>query len=219
MSAAQIPSFLPGFTAGLTAITLAELGDKTFFIAALLATRHPRRWVFLGSVLALAGMTLLSVGIGRVVFKILPEDLLKIIEVVLFAGFGLKLLWDAQQMPAGVENDEAADAEAIVRAADAKLQTSNAIAIVLEALTLVFVAEWGDRTQFTTIFLAAAPNLNAVGVTLGAILGHAITAAIAVVSGRMVAQHLSEKLLYRLSGALFLVFAAMALLQSLNLMR
>jgi putative Ca2+/H+ antiporter (TMEM165/GDT1 family) len=164
-------------------------------------------------------MTLLSVGIGRVVFKILPEDILKIAEVVLFAGFGLKLLWDAQKMPASQENDEAEEAEAIVQQADSKLRGSSAIAIVIEALTLVFVAEWGDRTQLTTIFLAAAPNLNAVGVTLGAILGHAITAIIAVVSGRMVAQYLSEKLLFRLSGALFLVFAGMALLQSLGLMR
>ncbi len=219
MATPLIPPFLPGFTAGLTAITLAELGDKTFFIAALLATRHPRRWVFLGSIVALAGMTLLSVGIGRVVFTILPPTILKIAEVVLFAGFGLKLLWDAQQMPRGIENEEAEEAAEIVKAADSKLRSANAIAVIIEALTLVFVAEWGDRTQLTTIFLAAAPNLNAVGVTLGAILGHAITAVIAVVSGRMVAQHLSEKLLYRLSGLLFIIFAAMALLQSLGWMR
>jgi hypothetical protein len=39
---------LTGFTAGLLLITLSELGDKTFFIGAILAMRHPRRWVFLG---------------------------------------------------------------------------------------------------------------------------------------------------------------------------
>ncbi len=51
---------LTGFTAGLLLIALSELGDKTCFIAAILAMRHailamrhPRRWVFLGAVAAL----------------------------------------------------------------------------------------------------------------------------------------------------------------------
>ncbi|MEM6427379.1 MAG: TMEM165/GDT1 family protein, partial [Cyanobacteria bacterium P01_D01_bin.128] len=48
---------LTGFTAGLLLITLSELGDKTFFIGALLAMRHSRRWVFIGVTAALFAMT------------------------------------------------------------------------------------------------------------------------------------------------------------------
>ncbi|MFZ9754199.1 MAG: TMEM165/GDT1 family protein, partial [Cyanobium sp.] len=37
---------LAAFSASLTAITLAELGDKTFFMAMILAARHSARPVF-----------------------------------------------------------------------------------------------------------------------------------------------------------------------------
>ncbi|MEL6321253.1 MAG: TMEM165/GDT1 family protein, partial [Cyanobacteria bacterium J06626_14] len=57
---------LTAFTASLLLITVSELGDKTFFIAAVLAMRHRRRWVFVGATLALALMTLLSVLMGQV---------------------------------------------------------------------------------------------------------------------------------------------------------
>lgn len=43
----------PGLAAcgsSLTAITLAELGDKTLLMALILAVQHqPRRWVFVGA--------------------------------------------------------------------------------------------------------------------------------------------------------------------------
>ncbi|MFM7794708.1 MAG: TMEM165/GDT1 family protein, partial [Microcystis panniformis] len=39
-----------------------------------------------------------------------------------------------------------------------------------QALVMTFVAEWGDRTQISTIALAAANN--PLFLTLGAILGH-----------------------------------------------
>lgn len=49
----------------LNLITLSELGDKTFFIGAILAMRHSRHWVLLGVVAALATMTVLSVRISE----------------------------------------------------------------------------------------------------------------------------------------------------------
>ncbi len=47
------------FTAGLSLITVSELGDKTFFIAVILAMRHSRRIVFAGVLGALAAMTII----------------------------------------------------------------------------------------------------------------------------------------------------------------
>ena len=42
-------SGLAAFGSSFTAITLAELGDKTFFMALILAARHRARWVFIGA--------------------------------------------------------------------------------------------------------------------------------------------------------------------------
>lgn len=165
---------LTGFTAGLLLITISELGDKTFFIAAILAMRHPRRWVFIGVTIALFLMTILSVLLGKTV-SILPQHYVEIATVVLFLGFGFKLIYDASRISPEVGLDEEQkEAEAEVDQKDHLADNASILSIILKALTLTFVAEWGDRTQFATITLAA--NNDAIGVILGAILGHAICA-------------------------------------------
>lgn len=52
--------FLHAFVASLSVIVVSELGDKTFFIAAIMAMKHPRLTVFAGAISALALMTILS---------------------------------------------------------------------------------------------------------------------------------------------------------------
>lgn len=75
---------------------------------------------------------------------------------------------------------------------------------MVEAFTLTFIGEWGDRTQMATITLAAANNPY--GVLIGATLGHAICAAIAVICGKFMAKRISERLLTVIGGALFMIF-------------
>lgn len=53
-------SFMHAFITSLSVIVVSELGDKTFFIAAIMAMRHPRAIVFAGAISALALMTVLS---------------------------------------------------------------------------------------------------------------------------------------------------------------
>ena len=203
---------LAAFTAGLLLITVSELGDKTFFIAMILAMRYPRRLVFAGAVAALAAMTVLSVMLGRVA-ALLPAAWLHWVEVILFLGFGLKLLVDASQMASGAIEAEVEDAKETIEQADRQFERKGRRrGILLKAFVLTFLAEWGDRTQIATIALAASNN--PVGVTAGAILGHTICAAIAVVGGRMVAGRLSERVLTFLGGALFIGFGLVAIFEN-----
>jgi putative Ca2+/H+ antiporter (TMEM165/GDT1 family) len=197
--------------AGLLLVGLAELGDKTFFIAAILAMRHPRRWVFLGAIAALATMTLIGVLAGQVI-ALLPAALLHYGEIILFAGFGLKLLYDASRITAQDVKEEIQEAQEAVDAAEAHLRhRKSPLAIVAEAFGLVFVGEWGDRTQITTVVLAA--TYSPLGVAAGAISGHMIGIAIAVIGGRLVAGRISERMVMTLSGTLFLIFAIAAALR------
>ncbi|MDX2230848.1 MAG: TMEM165/GDT1 family protein [Leptolyngbyaceae cyanobacterium bins.349] len=200
---------LTAFTAGLLLITISELGDKTFCIAMLLAMKHSRRLVFTGVVAALAAMTILSVMMGQVV-SILPKTYIWYAEVALFIGFGLKLLYDAYQMPACPACDDIVEAkETIEQVGDS--QFGSSFGIIAQAFVLTFVAEWGDRTQFATITLAASND--PVGVTVGAILGHTICAAIAVLGGRLVAGRISERTITFLGGLLFIIFGMVAAVQ------
>jgi len=199
---------LTGFTAGLLLITLSELGDKTFFIGVILATRHPRRWVFLGVTAALFVMTVLSVLIGQVA-TVLPRHYVQALTVALFLGFGFKLLYDASRMKGpGNLAEEQAEALEAVEEREAGISKWSVKTVLIEAFSLTFVAEWGDRTQFATIALAAANH--PVGVVLGATLGHAICAAIAVACGKLIAGRISERWLTLIGGLLFIVFGLIA---------
>lgn len=205
---------LSAFTAGLLLITISELGDKTFFIAAILATRHPRRFVFIGAIAALSLMTVLSVLFGQVA-TFLPQAYVQWAEAILFLGFGIKLLLDARKMSNLPNVEEQEEALSAVKAADEKLAKRHSWpAIVTEAFGLTFIAEWGDRTQFTTIALAAANH--PIGVTLGAILGHAICAAIAVVCGKLICGRLSERTITLIGSSLFLMFGLIGLIELLT---
>ncbi len=203
---------LSAFTAGLLLIGVSELGDKTFFIAAILAMRHSRRLVFAGVLAALATMTVLSVLMGQAA-SLLPQVYIHYAEIVLFIGFGSKLLYEASRIPAASCDVEVVqEATDVVDKAEFKLpKQQTALEIYLEAFVLTFLAEWGDRTQIATIALAAGNN--PVGVTTGAILGHAICAAIAVIGGRMLAGRISERTLTFAGGGLFLIFGVVTWLQ------
>ena len=52
--------FVHAFVKAILVIIVSELGDKTFFIAAIFAMKHPRMTVFLGAIGALGLMTFLS---------------------------------------------------------------------------------------------------------------------------------------------------------------
>ena len=83
---------LAAFGSSLTAITLAELGDKTFFMALILAARHRPRWVFIGAFAALACVTLISLALGFGLRELLPKGLVPWLAAGLFLAFGIKLL-------------------------------------------------------------------------------------------------------------------------------
>jgi putative Ca2+/H+ antiporter (TMEM165/GDT1 family) len=186
--------------------SLSELGDKTFFITAILAMRYSRRFVLMGSICALAAMTILSVLLGQAV-SLLHNFYVHWAEALLFFGFGLKLLNDARKISAKPNLAEQKEALEAVEAAESspRFNWQGGLAVIAKAFGLTFIAEWGDRTQFTTIALAAANH--PVGVTMGAISGHAVCAAIAVVCGRMVCGRISERTITMIGGVLFLIFA------------
>ena len=209
---------LAAFGSSLTAITLAELGDKTFFMALILAVRHRARWVFIGSFAALTAVTLISLALGYGLRELLPQSLVPWLAAVLFLSFGIKLLIDAQGMAANAATEEKAEAEQVINTAESSKAFNTAWAVIWEAFALVFIAELGDRTQFTTIFMATAPAqvFSFGGLLAGTLLGHALVTWLAVGAGKWIGQWVNERLLYRLSGGLFLVFGLAALSQALS---
>lgn len=90
-------SFWQGFVASISVVIVSELGDKTFFIAAIMAMKHPRIIVFAGAISALVFMTILSAAFGWIA-TIIPRVYIHYISAALFAIFGIKMLRDGWKM-------------------------------------------------------------------------------------------------------------------------
>lgn len=76
--------------------------------------------------------------------------------------------------------------------------------VFVQAFVLTFLAEWGDRSQITTIALAAAHNVWLI--TFGTTLGHSFCTMLAVIGGRWISQHISIKHVTIGGAVLFLIF-------------
>lgn len=213
--------FWSGFVSGILTIWATEIGDKTFFIAAILSMKKDRVVVFAGAIGALIVMTVLSVVMGVVATKFLPPSLTHYLGGVLFVVFGVKMLYDAREMNAAGPSDELTEVEEELmgkkdedtiqaehveegHAKDAHT-TDGMIKVFSQTFLMTFLAEWGDRSQIATVTLSATKD--AFGVTLGAILGHSMCTGIAVVGGKFLATRISERTVTLVGGILFVLFA------------
>ena len=77
--------------------------------------------------------------------------------------------------------------------------------VALQIFLMIFFAEWGDRSQVSTILLAGTHPV--VSVFLGGCLGYFITSLLAVLSGSWLASKVSPRLITIVGGVLFLLFA------------
>lgn len=77
------------------------------------------------------------------------------------------------------------------RKSKSKSRRSMMMRVLIQACSMTFLAEWGDRSQLTTIVLAARDNVY--GVIVGGVLGHALCTGLAVIGGRMIAQRISVR--------------------------
>ncbi|CAB3249709.1 unnamed protein product [Arctia plantaginis] len=220
-------SFWKGFLASLSVVIVSELGDKTFFIAAIMAMKHPRIIVFAGAISALVLMTILSAAFGSIA-TVIPRIYTHYISAALFAIFGIKMLRDGFKMDPNEgqeeleevqselkrredqeEKEETLDMLELGQAENRRRKRNAVIRVLLQAASLTFLAEWGDRSQLATVVLATREH--PIGVIIGGSLGHALCTGLAVIGGRMVASKISVRTVTIIGGLVFLFFAVSAL--------
>lgn len=286
--------FRDGLVSSFTMILFAEIADKTFFIAAIMAMRYSKLIVFMGAWSALAVMTGLSVALGYVV-TFIPQYITHIIAGILFCVFAIQMFYEAYKnrgqhdaaqkemeevgrelrgddeelrvrfrkdsksegdhgeanivveiMPSEAErarsraetsaltspdssrsesrhsNNDGVD-ETIVeetRGGSQEIKEDKAIgcttktekvlsvfcnAVFIKAFVLTFVAEWGDRSQISTIGLAVSTNPFAV--FIGGSAGHFVCTLGAIIFGAAVAKKISMSILNICGAVIFLGFA------------
>uniref|UniRef100_A0A7S0L2A7 GDT1 family protein n=1 Tax=Coccolithus braarudii TaxID=221442 RepID=A0A7S0L2A7_9EUKA len=202
---------LDGVCQSALLVGASELGDKTFFLSAIIAMREGRIVAFTGSMAALSTLTAASVALGAASRQLPPEVLvpygIPVVDVAATATltyFGIQMLRHA---PVAVDAAHECDAEASAEAAAALSKRSGVAGALGAAFMLVFIAEVGDKSMVSTVALAR--DFSAGGVMLGAMAGHTAATGLAVAGGHSLSGYLSPATVHRVGGALFLLFAAL----------
>jgi len=171
-------------------IGLAEFGDKSQLVCMTLASRHRGLPVALGAITAFAILNLLAVLFGAAVAAWLPGWLVALTVAILFAIFGISALRYR-------EEDE-----------DGEIEEKPGHGIFATTFLLIFLAEFGDKTQIAVAGLGSSSSAGAIW--LGATLALATTSLLGIVAGRRLLNYLPLLWIHRISGIFFLLLAAYA---------
>jgi putative Ca2+/H+ antiporter (TMEM165/GDT1 family) len=176
---------LAAFAASFLLIVLAEMGDKTQFLAMSFATRYNAYKVLFAVFLATMANFAITVTVGQLLTTIVPLDVISLAASLSFIGFGLWTLRGEKP------KDE-----------DKKVSRFGAVGTVFIAF---FIAEFGDKTQLTTISLAAEYQ-NALSVLIGATLGMLLADGIGIVAGVVLGKRIPQRTIKWVSATIFLIF-------------
>jgi len=185
---------LAAFAASFLLIVLAEMGDKTQFLAMSFATRYNVYKVIFAVFLATLASFAITVTIGLLLTAIVPLDVISLAASFSFIGFGLWILRNQKQ-----------------ESQDKKASRFGIIGTVFAAF---FIAEFGDKTQLATISLAAQYR-NAVSVLIGATLGMLLADGIGIAAGVVLGKHVPQRMIKWVSATIFVVFGLVGVYEAL----
>ncbi len=171
-------------------IALAEMGDKSQLVCMTLAARHRGLPVAAGAIVAFALLNALAVLFGAAVAAWLPEEVVAGAVALLFAVFG----WHALRY--SEEEDDETVAE------------KPGHSVFATTFVLIFLAEFGDKTQIAVAGLSSTVSADAVWA--GATLALATTSLLGILAGRKLLRRLPLVWIHRVSGTLFLALAVVA---------
>jgi len=212
-------------------VGIAEMFDKTWFIALLMALRHDRRVVFLGSVLALFVHTFIAAALGIAISKFFGARELSFMAAVLYLVFAAMCAFewfnaskDSDVFQAGKEeaassiagalgptSQYGADVEASQKSGKNEITAGKQTAgqVLCQCFGAVFVAEWGDRTQIAMVSQHASQPV--IPVCIGSAAAFFLLTLSAVwVASLLDRLKLSERSVHGISAVSFAFFAAIA---------
>lgn len=176
---------LAAFSAAFLLVVLAEMGDKTQFVAMTFATKFNPFKVLFAIFLATIANFVIVIVIGQLLTEIVPLDVISLAASISFIGFGL---WTLRE-------------EKIV---DKKTKVSR-FGVVATVAVAFFVAEFGDKTQLATLSLAAQYH-SPVSVLVGATLAMLVADGVGIVIGVVLCKRIPQHKLKWLSAVIFVLF-------------
>lgn len=164
---------------------LAEFGDKTQLSIFLLCSKTKKHLhLLLGVMLAFLIVDGIVVTVGSWIINIVPINLLKILSGIIFIIFGVLTLREKEAK------------------GESKLYSRNSF---LSAFILIFITEWGDKTQIASGIFAT--KYNALMVLIGAMTALAVLSIMAIYLGRFISSKVDKKVVTKIAGTIFLLMA------------
>jgi Ca2+/H+ antiporter, TMEM165/GDT1 family len=189
--------------ATFVAVLPAELPDKTILATLILSSRYRPGFVYLGAAAAFLLQVVLGVTVGGAL-SLLPHHLIEGLAAAAFV-VGAVLLWRHKEEEAEDEDEEGGRDG----------QRSGFWPVFGTSFGVVFLAEFGDLTQFMTISLAARFH-DPIAVGIGATLALWTAAAVAVTLGWRLLKLIPMRWLTRGAAVIMLILAGTSLYSALS---
>jgi len=227
------------FLLSLGMVGMAEMFDKTWFVALVMAMRHEKNTVFWGCFAGLAVHVLIAALFGYSISRMMEPSTLQFMAAALYATFTVLYGYDwyttesnTDLMAAGKDeiNEEfeeeaaAAPEYGTVLKPDAKTCSKGISGmswlqirrVWMQCFMAVFIAEWGDRTQIAMIGIHATQPL--VPVMLGSLLAFFLLTLSAVIVGMFIGDRtMSESAVKAVCAVSFAVFTVIAIHDGMQL--
>lgn len=165
-------------------VALTEMGDKTQILAFILASRFRKPWTILAGILVATLLNhLLAAFLGSQITGMISPTVLKSALVVVFIGFSVWVL---------------------IPDKDSSRIDQTKYGAFLTSLIIFFLAEMGDKTQLSTLALAAQYQ-SVIRVAIGTTLGMLISDGLAVFFGEKLTEKIPLPLIRKISAGIFFI--------------
>jgi len=175
---------LAAFTAAVILVVLAEMGDKTQFVAMTFAVKYNPLKVLFAIFLAIVSNFTIVIVIGQVLTEVVPIDAISLAASISFIGFGI---WTVRE-----------------EKGEEKIKESRFGAVATVFLTF-FIAEFGDKTQLATLSLAVQYQ-SPISVLVGATVAMLVADGLGIVIGVVFCRRIPQRALKWLSASIFILF-------------
>lgn len=167
----------------LAVIAAAEFGDKTQISILLLSSRSKRHLqILFGVLLAFLIVDGIAIAAGNWITTLIDIRILKIISGSVFIIFGIFMLLNRKE-----EEEE-------------RKYDKNAF---ISAFLLIFLTEWGDKTQIAAALFAT--QYNALFVLIGTMLALTALSLMAIFFGKIISERINKKLVNKIAGVVFII--------------
>ena len=214
-------AFYPSLIQSFLVIFLSEIADRTFILVLIYSLKMHWLPLIITSMLAMSFMNLLAIVAGYTVILLIPRSLIDWIGFGCFLAFGIFSVYEGITMESKTIHEEYQEemteqGKNYQLANDEENNNNEANkeksmwALCAELFGFLCLSELGDKSEISTVTIAAVYNLYAV--LIGTMVAYFACILIATFLGLVIGKFLTEKRMTIIGGILFICFAIQILI-------